>query len=245
MIKETNLIRLIGVSIVVLMVCCFLPANLQAAISTTGYEFGEVELGTFKATQVNITNLDDAPTTITGFVFAATTCSDFSIGNVPENLTIAPQASLAVEIVYKPSSLGPCSDTLRIYNGTPFASTVTFSGTGIEALPEQPQPLDAAKKASAQISETISFMQSEISGGSLTGAGKGKSADERLKSFKNMLVTAAHMIENGNFVAAREKLNTIHKKTDGQPDPPDFVQGDAAAELAGRIQALIDNLEPI
>jgi hypothetical protein len=84
--------------------------------------------------------------------------------------------------------------------------------------------------------------------GSLTGAGKGKSADERLKSFKNMLVTAAHMIENGNFVAAREKLNTIHRKTDGQPDPPDFVQGDAAAAkiaLAGRIQALIDNLEPI
>jgi hypothetical protein len=245
MIKETNLIRLIGVSIVVLMVCCFLPANLQAAISTTGYEFGEVELGTFKATQVNITNLDDAPTTITGFVFAATTCSDFSIGNVPENLTIAPQASLAVEIVYTPSALGPCSDTLRIYNGTPFASTITFNGTGIEALPEQPQALDAAKKASLQIAATIDFMNSEITEGSLAGAGKGKSADERLKSFKNMLVTAAHMIENGNFTAAREKLDTIYRKTDGQPDPPDFVQGDAAAELAGRIQALIDNLEPI
>jgi hypothetical protein len=246
MIKETNLIRLIGVSIVVLMVCCFLPANLQAAISTTGYEFGEVELGTFKATQVNITNLDDAPTTITGFVFAATTCSDFSIGNVPENLTIAPQASLAVEIVYKPSSLGPCSDTLRIYNGTPFASTVTFSGTGIEALPEQPQSLDTSNNPLDQITAAITFMNSEIEAGSLKGTGKGKSADERLKSFKNMLVTAAHMIENGNFTAAREKLDTILRKTDSQPDPPDFVQdGAAKIALAQKIQALIDSLDSI
>jgi hypothetical protein len=73
-------------------------------------------------------------TTISGFDFDATTCSDFSIGNVPENLTIAPQASLSVEIVYTPTFSDLARDTLKIYNGTPFASTeLTFSGTGIEA----------------------------------------------------------------------------------------------------------------
>ena len=244
MIKGNKIVRLLVMYLVVFIVSYFLSNPSQAAISLSGYDFGEVEVGASKTTVVSITNLDDASTTLTGFIFAETTCRDFSIVYDPENMTISSKASLEVEVVYTPSSLGPCSDTLRIFNGNPIPNLVTFSGTGVETVKEEPEPFNARKQASAQIAETINFMKSQ-SPGSLAGTGKGKSAEERLKSFKKMLVMTAHMIENGKIEEARNKLITIYKKTDGKPDPKDFVQGTAAVELANRIQNLINSLDSI
>ena len=240
-----KLIPLLLIYLAVFIVSYFLPNPSQAAISLSGYDFGEVEVGTSKTTPVTITNLDDASTTITNFVFAEMTCRDFSIVHDSGYITISPNASIEVEVVYTPSALGPCSDILTISNGTPFPNLVTFSGTGVEAVQEEPEPFSARKQASAQIAETINFMKSGLSEGSLVGTGKGKSAEERLKAFNKMLVMAAHMIENGKIEEARNKLITIHKKIDGKPEPNDFVQGNAAAELASQIQSLIDRLNAI
>jgi hypothetical protein len=60
-----------------------------------------------------------------------------------------------------------------------------------------------------------------------------------------MLTIAAHMIENENIEAARNKLCAMYKKTDGKPNPNDFVIGDATGELANRIQNLINSLNAI
>jgi len=206
----------------------------------------EVEIGSSQTTMVTVANLEDTDTVITGIVFTNTTCSDFSILHTPDNLIIPAKGIIEVEIGYTPSSIGVCSDTLRIYNGTPIPSMVTFVGTGIEPAVTKLDPFYATKQSLNQISKIKSFINDCIDDGTLEGTGKGTwTAQNRIRSFNKMLVIAAHMIENGNIEAARNKLITIYKKADGKPNPKDFVTGDAADDLAGQIQSLILSLNSI
>jgi hypothetical protein len=215
---------------------------LEAAISSYSYDFGQVEVGTLKTTGLNITNLEDTSTTITGFVFANTDCSDFSVVSTPESMTIPPNGTIHVEVGYKPLALGTCSDTLRIYNGSPAPYSVTLRGTGIEAKSEQPEPFDVSRPYLNQIEAIKSFMQTNVKNGNLQGAGKGKGADKRLKALNKMLIITFHLIENGYLEASRNKLIAIYKKTDGKANPKDFVEGEAKEEFASKIQQLTEML---
>ncbi len=118
---------------------------LEAAISSSSYDFGPVEVESTKTTAISITNLEDTSTTITGFVFANTDCSDFSVVSMPESMTIPPNGTIHVEVGYKPLALGTCSDTLRIYAGSPLPYSVTLTGTGIEAISDQPEPFNISR----------------------------------------------------------------------------------------------------
>ena len=246
MIKKKTLLQILVIYIAVIAVSTFMPSTSKAAISSTGYDFEEVEIGSSETTLVTITNLEDTDTVITGIVFANTTCSDFSILHTLDNLTIPAKGIIEVEIGYTPSSIGTCSDTLRIYNGTPFPSMVTFVGTGVDPAVTKLDPFYARKQSLEQIAQIKSFMKESIDDKSLKGTGTGKSmAKNRVKSFYKMLVITTHMIENGNTEAAHNKLITIYKKTDGKPNPEDFVTGDAADNLAEQIQNLISSLNSI
>jgi hypothetical protein len=118
---------------------------LEAAISSSNYDFGPVEVESTKTTAISITNLEDTSTTITGFVFAKLDCSDFSVVSMPESMTIPPNGTIHVEVGYKPLALGTCSDTLRIYAGSPAPYSVTLTGTGIEAISDQPEPFNISR----------------------------------------------------------------------------------------------------
>jgi hypothetical protein len=246
MIKKETLLQILVIYIVVIAVSTFMPNTSQAAISSTGYDFEEVEIGSSETTMVTITNLEDTDTVITGIVFANTTCSDFSILHTPGNLAIPAKGILEVEIDYTPSSIGTCSDTLRIYNGTPFPSMVTFVGTGVEPEETKLDPFYVRKQSLEQIAHIKTFFKESLDDRTLVGTGKDKwTAKNRARSFNKMLTIAAHMIENENIEAARNKLCAMYKKTDGKPNPNDFVIGDATGELANRIQNLINSLNAI
>jgi len=57
-----------------------------------------------------------------------------------------------------------------------------------------------------------------------------------------LLETADALIVEGRVDFARFLLELAYDFTDGQPRPQDLVQGQAAPELATKIQALIDSL---
>ena len=246
MIKKKSLLQLLVIYFAVITVTTLIPNTSKAAISSTGYDFEEVEIGSSEKTMVTITNLEDTDTVISGLFFANTTCSDFSILHTPDDLTILAKGTIEVEIGYTPSSIGTCSDTLRMYNGTPFPSMVTFVGTGIEPVVTKLDLFYARKQSLDQIAQIKSFVNESLANESLKGTGKGKRmANKRGKSFYKMLVIATHMIENGNIEAAHNKLNSIYKKIDGKPNPEDFVTGNAAGDLAAQIQKLILSLNSI
>ena len=223
-----------------------MPSTSRAAISSTGYDFEEVEIGSFETTIVNITNLGETETEISGIAFANTTCTDFTVVHTPDNLTIPAKGILEVEIGYTPSFIGTCSDTLSIYNGTPFPSMVTFVGAGIEPEETKPDLFSARMQSLKQIRDIKSFVNESLVDNTLKGTGKGSAAAQnRIKTFNKMLIIASHMIENGNIEAARNKLISVYKKTDGKPSPEDFVTGIAADDLSEQIQNLISTLNTL
>ena len=88
------------------------------------------------------------------------------------------------------------------------------------------------------------FVDSSVEQGTLVGNGPNNNASKgKLKAFQNMLKSAYDLIESGDIQGACNQLMAAYKKTDGQPNPPDFVKGDAAVQLASMIQNLMDSLE--
>jgi hypothetical protein len=215
---------------------------LEAAISSTGHDFGQVEVGSTVTTAISVTNLEETSTTLTGIALANTDCNDFSVVSTPESMTIPPNETIVVEVGFTPSAIGTCSDTLRIYTGSPFPYSVNLTGTGIEAESDQPGPLTASQPYLAQIEEIKLFMKSSVKNGNLKGAGKGKEAKKRLKALNKMLIVTSHLIENGQLEAAHNKLVAIHNKTDGKTNPKDFVEGEAKKEFALKIHQLTEQL---
>jgi hypothetical protein len=114
------------------------PSLLEAA----DYDFGEVEIGSTETTTVNITNMGGSPVTIS-IKFDNTDCSDFSAVSEPE-FDILPDGTLQVEVGFTPSKIGTCSDTLRIYDG-PFFYLKTLTGTGVESVSDQPEPINISR----------------------------------------------------------------------------------------------------
>lgn len=214
----------------------------EAAISSSSYDFGAVEVESTKTTAISITNLENTSTTITGLVFANTDCSDFAV-EPPASMSISANGTIEVEVGFTPSTTGICTNTLRIYNGNPFPYSITLTGTGVELKPEQSKPLDGSWFYLTQIEEIKSFIQTSIGDGLLEGTGKDNEADRRLKTLNKMLIVTSHLFENGHYEAARNKLITIHKKTDGQPSPKDFVTGANASILSSKIYDLIASLD--
>lgn len=89
----------------------------------------------------------------------------------------------------------------------------------------------------------IEFFDNGTTSGNLSGIAKTEQAAAgKLKAFRNMLLQAQHLIENGDTEEACEQLMAAHKKVDGKPLPPDFIGGSAASELAAKIAALIEDL---
>ena len=68
-----------------------------------------------------------------------------------------------------------------------------------------------------------------MTAGSLSGSGPGKSANNRLKAFINMIKASGDLVEDDLVGNACSQLDDAQNRTDGMSPPPDFVTGDAGA----------------
>jgi len=83
----------------------------------------------------------------------------------------------------------------------------------------------------------IKFFDTSVENGTLHGTGHGQ-----LNAYRNMLEAAENMLEHGTTTGACKHLMEVYKKSDGNPVPPDFVEGDGRTELARMIQDLRTSL---
>lgn len=96
------------------------------------------------------------------------------------------------------------------------------------------------------IDDLLTFFEDEMSDGTLTGTSpNGKNGDNRLNAFHNMLKSAQQLIDASEYEEALLQLQSAYAKVDGQPNPPDFIEGPARQELADKILALITLLEDL
>jgi hypothetical protein len=98
------------------------------------------------------------------------------------------------------------------------------------------------EKIEEKIQEILDFFDEAVAKGELKGSGPGRSAEERLKALRNMLDEAKALIQQGGIKEACGQLRQAYLRTDGEPRPPDFVEGPAAGELAQMILDLMDDL---
>jgi hypothetical protein len=150
---------------------------------------------------------------------------------------------LTFEIVYSPSESGECSGTLKIYSGsflTP-PDEVSFTGIGVEQEPEEPEPDNTSSLLLEKLQEIIDYTNESYTYLTFRSSEQDTLPEKRLKAFKKMLVVTYHLVENGRFEAAYNKLNEIYQKVDGKPDSNDFVvPSEKAAQLASMLQELVN-----
>ncbi|MDT7041204.1 choice-of-anchor D domain-containing protein [Candidatus Nitronereus thalassa] len=215
----------------------FVPdAQPDIEVAPPSVNFGNVELFSSQSAIVTIQNVvPDADLTVSDFALSSGGTGDFTLTTVPATpLVIPANGSADVEVTFTPSSEGAAADSLDITSDDPDESlvSVAISGTGIvtEVPPEE------------QIANILEFIDTAVSEGTLAGSGNGNSAENRLNALINMIEAAGDLIEQGQIVEACDQLASAYKKTDGLPKPPDFVEGESAAELATRIQDLRNDL---
>lgn len=195
----------------------------------TGLEFGSVNVGSSQMQIVTLSHFG-GDLLVSGLSLDPLGSAGFSVG-LSAPLIVARGASLDIPVTFAPLSAGAASNSLRI---TTDAGTVDvpLSGTGVNVtLPPQ-----------QQIAEILAFFDASVAAGTLVGSGNGNSADGRRKALRNMIKAAGDLIQQGRIEDACQQLADASNRTDGAPQPPDFVEGTAAAELEQRIQALRSTL---
>jgi uncharacterized repeat protein (TIGR02543 family) len=103
--------------------------------------------------------------------------------------------------------------------------------------------VNSSGTAKEQIQAIEGFFAAGIQGGSLNAVSSGKTGNGQLTAFGNMLKRAEYLIAQGDYAGAIQQLQDAYLKVDGKPNPPDFVKGSAATQLAQMIQDLITYLK--
>ena len=223
-------------------IAIFSPALSEATISASdeGYDFGNVEVGSKETTSVSIKNNGEEVELTMGFSIYS--CSDIlNNTSLPDVILLQQNESINFEIGYKPSGAGECSANLSIFvNGNPFPTTqLIFTGIGVEPEPEPPAPDNITKQLLEKLQKIINYTNESYTYQAFRSYDQDSLHEGRFKAFKKNLGVTYHLIENGQFEAAYNKLNAIHKKTDGKPESNDFVPPDKAANLALMLEDLI------
>lgn len=190
-----------------------------------GLEFGSVNVGSSQAQIGTLSHLG-GDLLVSGLDLDPSGSPGFSIG-LSAPLTVARGDSLDIPVTFAPLSAGAAFNTLRI---TTDAGTVDvpLSGTGVNVAPPPQQ----------QIADILAFFDASVTAGTLVGSGNGNSANGRRNALRNMIEAAGDLIQQGRIEDACQQLADAANRTDGAPQPPDFVEGAAAAELEERIEAL-------
>ena len=92
------------------------------------------------------------------------------------------------------------------------------------------------------LEQLLSFIASSVEAGTLVGRGPGGSAPKRLNAFVNKVESACDSIEEEPGLAYLQLLDA-YAHADGNAKPPDFVTGEATAELAERLLEVIAALD--
>jgi beta propeller repeat protein len=195
-------------------------------VSPSEYSFGDVVVGTSETMVFTLTNVGDAALTLQDFVMiylgAEETPSIQSGPTLPMDLS--PDVSIDVEVVFAPTSFICYGAFLGIYSNDPANPYVAvhLDGTGVEY---EPSPEE-------QVEEVLDYIDTSIDAGTLEGSGPGNSANNRLQALINMIEAAGDLITAGSYEEACAQLWSAYLKCDGDTPPPDFVSGEAVAEVA-------------
>ena len=233
--------------------------SLVSSPESYNYDFEEVELNTTRTAMVSISNSSSSKEAVVLKTFAFQNGSYFKLIKdiPPDGIEVLYGETVGVEIAFTPTILSSVTDILFIgtgeestpFNPNPHIAAVNLSGTGIS-------------KTDITINAILDFFDSSVASGSLIGNGgsepddnllayaqkkkqngnEGKSAENKLPTFRKMLESAGKLIESEDLDGACRQLTSISKKCDGKDRPPDFVLGAAESDPVPHLEKMIRTL---
>ena len=94
-----------------------------------------------------------------------------------------------------------------------------------------------------KVDDILDSFDESVADRTLTGTGKNeKQALNQLEKFCKLFEKACDLIKDGKTNKAMKELEKVYERVDGNPTPPDIVEGEAAEQLARQILALMDML---
>jgi hypothetical protein len=203
-------------------------------VSPVVYDFGDVELETYRSALITISNTGNGDLTVESLAFAPDSSLDFVL--VPPELpaVIPPEGSIDVEVRFAPTTEELLTAVLEIGSNDYDEPVVQVSLWGVGVVIEVPPD--------EQIKQISEFIETSVAEGTLAGSGPGDSPTKRVNALMNMLESTSDLIVGGYYDDAYAQLVDVLKKCDGQVPPPDFADGEAREELAEMITELMEDL---
>jgi len=203
-------------------------------VSPAVYDFGDVELETYRSALITISNTGNGDLTAESLAFAPDSSLDFVL--VPPELpaVIPPEGSIDVEVLFAPTTEGLLTAILKIGSNDYDEPVVQVNLLGVGVV------IDVAPDE--QIKQITELIETSVAEGTLAGSGPGNSPTKRVSALINMLESTSDLIVGGHYDDAYAQLVDILKKCDGQVPPPDFADGEAREELTEMITELMEDL---
>lgn len=189
-------------------------------------DFGDLDVGTSSMMIVNVSNAGNETLTISDIALPA---GPFSFASIATPVQLQFDETKDVYVTFSPTAAGPSEAAMTFTSDDPQQATaeVTLRGTGVA---EETDPF-------ATIQQILAFMEASRLDGTLSGEGPGNSAEKRFTALYNMIKAAGDLLAY-DIDGACEQLLDARNRTDGEPKPPEFVQGPAATTLETSIQDL-------
>jgi len=198
------------------------PIETHHMISPDGFNFGRVKKGTSRTVVFTLTNLDAREVWRFEPLAALKRNSGIRRNTEDGHFAIITEPTTSVDI--PPLS---CAEVAVTFTLTPQPSVFDLSlfhgcrllATGNIAETERPP--------AKEIQRILDFIDQSVAEGKLGGRGAGDFADARLQGLRDMLKAADQR---------RMYLLLLYKHCDGEPFPPDWVEGEAKEELARMLE---------
>lgn len=209
-------------------------------------DFGVVELGVSAKAVIELKNVGDRVLRLDNIQLIEEDGEDFKITSMLYlPVFYGAGGSFYVEIEYTPSKPGKSQAKLKVISSDPDESEVD-----VPLLGESPSD---EMTAAEQIAAIIEFFDQAVEADQLEGIilhgglrrrhFENHWSDARLRAYQHQLLHLQRIIENEWIRWAVEQTKSLYRKTDGKKQPPDFIEGPAAPELAEKLLELQQTLE--
>jgi len=208
------------------------PCGGKIDLSSTSFNFGEIELGQSKVLTANISNTGCNPLIIT----SAGIKTDFALVSLlPSSTTIQPGETLPMSMTYSPTVFGNNSAVLQINSSDVDNPTIEIPLIAKGILP--------SLTPSLRIANILALFDKYVKDGSLQWVSKNSSRpDYHLNILKNLIQSAKSSIDRGKYTTACGQLTKIQKYFDSTNTSPGHVEGTGAVNLANEINKLMQAL---
>ena len=149
---------------------------------------------------------------------------------------LAPGESIYVEVSFEPGAEGFFEGVMRIQSNAnmPPGTDIHYNLRGMGVLFEPP-PAELMQGV-------LDFYAAGIADGSIYGVGSGGAPGSHVRVFGNMLDAADDLIAAGDYAGACMQLDHAVAKSDGLPQPPDFLGGTGVSALNAMLLDVMDAL---